>query len=209
MQLSLYFLTEVQLADSILLALLLVGMPALAIAQLPLIKEAFIERVPAYWSSIGTLCALGVITCLVGMRREGPRAIGLEWISTDRLVIWTLVLTVAGLVVSFAFRNIGISLGLKESRMLRALLPETGKERGIFVLLSVAAGLGEEIAYRGYAIPVLTPVCGLNYISRFRGDARVSKRARYRPDNDDGSDTGLGFPNVWKPTPLHPCSHVH
>jgi len=161
MQLSLYFLTEVQLADSILLALLLVGMPALAIAQLPLIKEAFIERVPAYWSSIGTLCALGVITCLVGMRREGPRAIGLEWISTDRLVIWTLVLTVAGLVVSFAFRNIGISLGLKESRMLRALLPETGKERGIFVLLSVAAGLGEEIAYRGYAIPVLTPVTGV------------------------------------------------
>ena len=45
--------------------------------------------------------------------------------------------------------------------MLRALLPETGKERGIFVLLSVAAGLGEEIAYRGYAIPVLTPVTGV------------------------------------------------
>ncbi|MCH2652993.1 MAG: hypothetical protein MK117_00545, partial [Gemmatimonadetes bacterium] len=39
MQLSLYLLTEIQLADSIMLALLLVGLPVLAIAQIPLIQE--------------------------------------------------------------------------------------------------------------------------------------------------------------------------
>ena len=161
MQLSLYFLTEIQLADSITLALLLVGMPVLAIAQIPLIQEALLERLPAYWSSIGTLCALAVIICLVGMRREGPAAIGLQWISFGNLVGWGFALTIAGLVVSFAFRGVGASLGLKESRVLRALLPETAKERGVFALLSVAAGFGEEVAYRGYAIPVLTPITGV------------------------------------------------
>ena len=161
MQLFLYFLTEIRLTDSIMLALLLVGMPVLAIAQIPLIQAALLERLPVYWSSIGTLCALAVIICLVGMRREGPAAIGLQWISLGNLVGWGLALTIAGLVVSFAFRGVGASLGLKESRVLRALLPETVKERGVFALLSVAAGFGEEVAYRGYAIPVLTPITGV------------------------------------------------
>ena len=79
-QLSLYFFTETRLADSIMLALLLVGIPVLAIAQLPLMEQALIERLPAYWSSIGTLCALALVTCLVGMRSEGPVAVGLKWI---------------------------------------------------------------------------------------------------------------------------------
>ena len=110
MQLSLYLLTEIQLADSIMLALLLVGLPVLAIAQIPLMNEVLLERLPAYWSSIGTLCALAVVTCLVGMRSEGPVAIGLQWISLGNLVAWGLTLTIAGLVVSFAFRGVGASL---------------------------------------------------------------------------------------------------
>ena len=145
-QLSLYFFTETRLADSIMLALLLVGIPVLAIAQLPLVEQALIERLPAYWSSIGTLCALALVTCLVGMRNEGPVAVGLQWISLGNLVTWGIALTIAGLAVSFAFRWVGTALKLKESRVLRALLPETAQERGVFTLLSISAGFGEEVA---------------------------------------------------------------
>lgn len=45
--------------------------------------------------------------------------------------------------------------------MLRQLLPRSRDERKAFAVLSVAAGFGEEIAYRGYAIPVLVPLLGV------------------------------------------------
>jgi len=48
-----------------------------------------------------------------------------------------------------------------DSPVLRQLLPVTPRERAAFALLSVAAGTGEELAYRGYVIPVLTPVLGI------------------------------------------------
>lgn len=39
-------------------------------------------------------------------------------------------------------------------------MPRSPKERGAFAVLSVAAGLGEELAYRGYVIGVLSGVVG-------------------------------------------------
>jgi membrane protease YdiL (CAAX protease family) len=45
--------------------------------------------------------------------------------------------------------------------ILRELLPRNGAERGVFAILSTAAGVGEELAYRGYAIPVLGPIVGV------------------------------------------------
>jgi len=41
--------------DSLLLAALLVAVPGLSLAQLPLIDETPLERLPAYWSSSGAL----------------------------------------------------------------------------------------------------------------------------------------------------------
>lgn len=160
MQLTLYRLTEIQFVDSILIVVLLVGLPIVGIGQIPLIKETFSERLPAYWSSILSLLALGLITCLVGIRKAGLGAIGLEWISLGRLLSWGFGLTVVGVTVSFLFRSIEVSLQLQESKIVRALLPKTLEEKGVFALLSAAAGFGEEVAYRGYAIPVLAPITG-------------------------------------------------
>ena len=56
------------LIDTILLAVLLVGLPALAIVQAQLIGESAIERIKAYWMSIVFLSILGLVCWLGGVR---------------------------------------------------------------------------------------------------------------------------------------------
>ena len=159
-QLSLYVLAGVALPDSILLAALLAAMPALALAQLPLMAQALVERVSAYWGSIVTIGILGTFSWLVGTRSGGLEAIGLSVIPWGPFFVWTVGLTLAGLATIVVFRQIGTRLSLTESPLLRTLLPRTGEERSLFALLSIAAGVGEEVAYRGYAIPLLIPIAG-------------------------------------------------
>jgi membrane protease YdiL (CAAX protease family) len=51
-------------------------------------------------------------------------------------------------------------LGLAESDLLTRLLPRTPRERTLFAGLTLVAGWGEEVAFRGYAIPALAPLLG-------------------------------------------------
>jgi len=158
--LGLHLGTGFALADSILVAVLLALMPALAIAQAPLLAEAEIERLPAYWSSIATLSLLGTLSWLVGTRDGAAGAIGLRVLPVMTMAIWTTVLTVAGLFTIVVFRQIGLRMGLSDTRSIRELLPKTGAEKRVFFLLSIAAGVGEELSYRGYLITVLMPLLG-------------------------------------------------
>jgi membrane protease YdiL (CAAX protease family) len=64
------------------------------------------------------------------------------------------------MLVIVVFRVVADRLGAAESPLLRDLIPRTAAEKRVFGLLSVAAGAGEEIAYRGYAIPMLAPLLG-------------------------------------------------
>ena len=50
---------------------------------------------------------------------------------------------------------------MRTGHLLRNLLPQTPRERRVFGVLSLAAGTGEELAYRGYAISVLSPLLGV------------------------------------------------
>ena len=159
-QLSLYLLAGLPLPDTILLSTLLIAMPALAVAQVPLVRETLIQRLPAYWSSIATLWILGTISWLVGTRTDGLAAIGITLLPPVPFIAWTFGLTAAGLGIIVVFRQIAITLRLRESPLLRSLLPRTSEERRVFAVLSVAAGVGEEVAYRGYSIPVLIPIVG-------------------------------------------------
>ena len=159
-QLSLYVFAGLPVLDTILLATLLGALPALAGAQVPLTEESVIERLPAYWSSIAILWILGTISWLVGTRTDGLAAIGITFLAPAPFIAWTLGLTAAGLGVIVAFRQIAVALRFRESPLLRALLPRTADERSVFAILAIAAGVGEEVAYRGYAIPVLIPVVG-------------------------------------------------
>ena len=149
------------LVDAILLAVLLAAVPALAIAQVPLVDDLEIERLPAYWSSIATLWVLGGACWLVGARSEGVAALGLVGLPAGPLVLWSVGLAAAGLLIIVLFHGLARATGALDSDLLEQLLPRTPRERRVFALLSVAAGTGEELAYRGYAIPVLAPLLGL------------------------------------------------
>ncbi|MDH3206380.1 MAG: CPBP family intramembrane metalloprotease [Gemmatimonadota bacterium] len=160
--LMLTYVAGLSLLDGVLLAVLLVAVPGLSVAQLPLIEDAPLERLPAYWSSIATLWLLGTAGWFVGTREGGAGAIGLVRTPWVPLALWTVGLTLGGLLTILVFRQIGVVAGIGESPMLRQLLPRTHEERHAFGVLSVAAGFGEEIAYRGYAIPVLGPLLGVS-----------------------------------------------
>lgn len=151
----------VALLDAILLAVLLVVVPAFALAQVPLVAGAAIERIPAYWSSILTLWVLGTACWLVGSRHGGGAAVGMVGLPAVPLVLWSVGLTLAGLTVMAAFRILATVLPVTDSPLLAQLLPRTPKERRLFGVLSVAAGAGEELAYRGYVIPMLAPLAGV------------------------------------------------
>lgn len=152
---------DMALSDSILLSVLLAVVPVFAIAQVPLARDLEVERLPAYWSSIVTLWVLGTACWLVGSREGGAAALGFVGLPIGPLLAWTFVLAGAGLALIAAFHVVARRSGLSDSRLLSQLLPQTGKERGVFALLSVAAGTGEELAYRGYVIPVLAPLLGV------------------------------------------------
>ena len=160
-QLGLLLWAGLPLPDTILVAVLLVVLPALALAQLPLVKDTPVERLPAYWGSIATLWLIATASWLVGTRSAGGETVGMVWIPLGPLVGWSLGLTLGGLAVMLVFRQIAVAVGANESPVLRALLPRTREERGVFALLSVAAGLGEELAYRGYSIPLLAAIVGV------------------------------------------------
>jgi len=147
--------------DAVLLAVLLAAVPGLSMAQVPLIKGMTVDRLPAYWSSIVTLWLLGTGCWLVGTRDGDVSAIGIVLLPVGAMIGWTVTLTTAGMGIILVFRWISGRVGVAETLLLRSLLPRTGEERRVFALLSVAAGTGEELAYRGYAIPMLAPILGV------------------------------------------------
>jgi membrane protease YdiL (CAAX protease family) len=159
-QLVLWLVIGLELPDTVLLALLLVALPVLALAQLPLAKNAPVDRLSVYWGSIGALWLLGGASWLVGTRADGAQGVGLVLLPLGDLVTWSVGLTAGGLLIILSFRATAVAAKVKDAPLLRRLLPRTPKERGVFTLLSLAAGGGEELAYRGYAIPVLVPLLG-------------------------------------------------
>jgi len=149
------------LLDGILLAVLLVAVPGFSTAQLPMIELVPLERIQAYWSSIITLWLLGTSAWFVGTRDGGASAVGLAPVGWGPGLLWSTGLAVGGLLTILLFRQVALWLGAEESPVLRELLPRTPEERRIFAVLSVAAGFGEEIAYRGYSLSMLAPMLGV------------------------------------------------
>jgi len=125
--------------------------PAIGIAQLPLLGVERLERIPVYLGSIITILSLGAIGLFLGTRLVSAGEFGLAPLALPDFFIWTIGLTVAAFLVILVFRPIELRVEGSHASILRELLPESGREKGVFAGLSLSAGLGEELAYRGYA----------------------------------------------------------
>ncbi len=146
--------------DAVVLAGVLVLLPSAALAQLPLIRAAELDRMSVYGGSAAAMVVLAGVCSAVGVAQRGWTSLGLVAAQPAWVLAWGLALGAAGVLTVWGFRWIARKVGATESDVLRALLPATTRERWAFAALSVVAGVGEEVVFRGYAIPVLAEVTG-------------------------------------------------
>ncbi len=152
--------TALGLLDALFLAGLLELLPTLALGQMALARDVVIERAPAYMSSGSTVLLLGILSLFMGRRLVGPPALGLEAPLSVSNVLWTGTLFLVGIGTLLVFRALRRAMGTEETRLVHQLMPVTGKERWLFAGLSLCAGFGEEMAYRGYALTALVLATG-------------------------------------------------
>ena len=158
--------TPLGLWEALFLAFLLELLPALAVAQLPLVdEEEVLPRVPVYLSSGGMILGIGWMALLVGRGSIGDEAMGLGPAPIGMVAGWTVGLSLVALLLLWGGLIFRRRRGIPETPLLVKLLPETLKEKAVFALLSLAAGLGEELAYRGFLIPVLTGLLGSAWVA--------------------------------------------
>ena len=152
--------TALGLLDALFLAGLLELLPTLALGQMALARDVVIERAPAYMNSGSTVLLLGILSLFMGRRLVGPPALGLEAPLSVSNVLWTGALFLVGIGTLLVFRAMRRAMGTEETRLVHQLMPVTGKEKRLFAGLSLCAGFGEEMAYRGYALTALVLATG-------------------------------------------------
>ena len=152
--------TALGLLDALFLAGLLELLPTLALGQMALARDVVIERAPAYMNSGSAVLLLGILSLLMGRRLVGPLALGLEAPLSVANVLWTGALFLIGICTLLVFRAVRRAMGTEETRLVHQLMPVTSKERRLFAGLSLCAGFGEEMAYRGYALTALVLATG-------------------------------------------------
>ncbi len=149
--------TPLRWLDALFLAALIELLPVFAVVQLDLARDLAVLRAQAYITSALTVLFLGFLSLALGSRLLGMEAMGLR-IEPGRVahaVSWgagTFALGVGTLWFFLVIRKRG---GWGESRLVHELMPVTRREKGLYAGLSLCAGFGEELAYRGYAIPAV------------------------------------------------------
>ncbi|HUF50602.1 MAG TPA: CPBP family intramembrane glutamic endopeptidase [Longimicrobiales bacterium] len=139
--------------------LLLVPFPALMVRQAhELHAMPALPRPSAYLSSILGLWLLAGATLVVAvLSGYDARDLGIRDTSLLRTTVIGAAVTAAAIAVQFLFRT----LGVRESPVLRQLLPVTAAERWLFVLVSISAGVCEELVFRGFLLRTLTLATGI------------------------------------------------
>jgi len=152
------FVLEIRALEGLGLAGFLVAMPALAWAQLPLLHGLRVDRMTVYLSSGRTLLVLGIVALLVGNRGVGLEALHLVPLDLGFGAVGALVLLAGMLLLSTPFALLERRQSIGASTFLLQLIPRTGEEKVTFVGLSLAAGMSEELIYRGFVPAVLIGV---------------------------------------------------
>ncbi len=149
--------TPLRWLDALFLAALIELLPVFAVIQLDLARDLAVERVQAYVTSAVTVLFLGVLSLALGSRLVGMEGMGLR-IEPGRaayILSWGAGILVLGTATLWFFLVLRKRGGWGESRIVHELMPVTRREKGLYAGLSLCAGFGEELAYRGYAIPAV------------------------------------------------------
>lgn len=151
--------SELALAARLWLIFLLAVLPFLLIAQAALLESIDdVEPESIYLSSAISLWILGGATAIV-MAASGiaPGQIGLRPLTVVATTAWAAGMTAVGLLV-LAAANL---LGVRESPVLRRIVPRTRRQSVIFLGLSATAGFFEELVFRGFLIETLRTATGV------------------------------------------------
>ena len=149
-------------AASIVAAVWLVLVPVVALLQrIPPLDEVRAHRTGFYAASIVFLAAAGLPTLAVAPELRQASGLLRTWPSPPgTLLLPAILLTAGGLGVVYAFRGLAARFGWRETGVVRAIMPVTGREKGVFALLSLAAGVFEELVFRGFLPLFLAPWAG-------------------------------------------------
>lgn len=163
-----WWVTPLSFMGSMYLALLLELLPALALAQLPLAyEEGPLPRIPVYLSSAIVILIVGALGLGIGKGEVGFGFMGLGPASWGTVWAWAMGLSLTILALMGVFLVARRAMGIRETPLLAQLLPKTRTEKVSFFFLSLAAGVGEEVAFRGFLVPALILVFGWPWMAVF------------------------------------------
>jgi membrane protease YdiL (CAAX protease family) len=149
--------TPLRWLDALFLGGIIELLPVFAVFQLDVARDLTVERAQAYGASAVTITFLAAASLALGSSLVGLEVMGVR-IEPGRVAyvmswgVGTFALGMGTLWLFLVLRKRG---GWSESRLVRELMPVTRREKGLYAGLSICAGVGEELAYRAYAIPVV------------------------------------------------------
>jgi len=149
--------------SSAMAAAWLVLMPLLSLSQGPPPGDAIrAQRVSVYTTSIVVLGVGGLLALWAIPRLSHPGSAGmLAWPPGIAVSLGpAALLTAAGVLIAYAFRALSRRFGWQETDAVHAIMPETGREKGVFAALSATAGFSEEVVFRAYLPGFLLPWTG-------------------------------------------------
>ena len=158
----LFINSNLNLLNAFFLSILLVGLPGMAITQMRMPNVSVISRKEAYLTSGMAIILMGSLALGLGLGAGGPTGMShyIRLENWPREILIGLVLTILGIGLLMAFSFLRRISGSKETEIVAQLMPVTSEEKLLFSGLSVCAGLGEEVAYRGYAISAVVMAGG-------------------------------------------------
>lgn len=116
-----------------------------------------LPRMRIYAGSIAGMSLLGVVALLAATNSDfTPRILGLRSLPASVFALWTTFAILACGAVVIAFK----ACGFRDSAIMREIVPVARQEKGLFVALSMSAGVGEELTFRSFLLTALWVATG-------------------------------------------------
>jgi len=143
---------------------LLIGLPLLALRtglKEHHVREVAGARTAVYFSAaVSTAILVAVTFGIAAWQDVSPSELGWRVDAAGPAFVWATAVALTGLGLVWLVVRVGKALGLAESRISFYLMPRSGAEQRMFLLVAVVAAVGEEYLYRGFMYRVLAEALG-------------------------------------------------